>query len=266
MLAPGCATATPVGHVVMAAGDVFVHSGQGPTSIANGVVRKLIFDNIDSTYYKRSFVCQNPQKNEVWICYPGAGSSDGTCDTAAVWNWVDKTWCIRTLIGATYGAHGQFNFTVGESWDADSDTWDSDGTSWNQNEYSPAEARLVMSNSAPRLTAVDTGTTDYGSLIAASLERVGMSFGDPYAIKTVTSVRPKIDASDNSMLSVQVGGAMFPDGPVTWSTAVTFHIGTDIKVDTFATGRFIGLRMSNTDYSAWRVRSFDVEYRSGGAF
>ena len=73
MLAPGCATATPVGHVVMAAGDVFVHAGQGPTSIANGVVRKLIFDNIDSTYYKHSFVCQNPQKNEVWICYPGAG-------------------------------------------------------------------------------------------------------------------------------------------------------------------------------------------------
>ena len=266
MLAPGCATATPVGHVVMASGDIFVHSGLGPTSIANGVIRKFIFNNIDSTYYKRSFVTQNPQKNEVWVCFPSAGSSDGTCDMAAIWNWSDKTWYTRTLTSATYGAHGQFNLTSTDTWDGDSGTWDSDATSWNENEYSPAEARLVMCNSTPRLTVVDTGTTDYGSTITASLERTGMTFGDPSMVKTITAVRPKIDSTDNASITLQVGGAMYPDGPVTWSTAVTFMTGTSIKADTFASGRFIGIRMSNVDYPSWRLRSFDVEFAEAGSY
>lgn len=68
MLARGCGVNTPLGHVVLTAGDVVLNTGQGVTSIANGIVRNLIFKNIDSTNYKRAFVTANPQKNEVWVC------------------------------------------------------------------------------------------------------------------------------------------------------------------------------------------------------
>ena len=62
---PGCAVNTPLGHVVLTAGDVVVNNGTGVQSIANGAVRNYIFKNIDSTNYKRSFVTANPQRNEV---------------------------------------------------------------------------------------------------------------------------------------------------------------------------------------------------------
>uniref|UniRef100_UPI00195A4CFE hypothetical protein n=1 Tax=Fusobacterium mortiferum TaxID=850 RepID=UPI00195A4CFE len=74
---------TPYGHVVLSAGDVVLNTGQGCNSIANGIVRKAIFNNIDSVYYKRAFVTANPQKNEVWICFP---VNSATCNRAAVWN------------------------------------------------------------------------------------------------------------------------------------------------------------------------------------
>lgn len=265
MLARGCAVNTPFGHVVLTAGDVVLNNGTGVQSIANGAVRNFIFKNIDSTTYKRSFVTSNPQRNEVWICFPH-GSSE-TCNKACVWNWVDKSWGVRALTGVTYGAFGQLAASsTATSWASDSDSWDTDGTSWNENEYSPAEARLLLCRSTPLITLEDTGTTDLGALIASSLERTGMTFGDPYSVKTIRAVYPRIDGNIGDTVSVQIGASMFPDSGPEWQTPVSFVIGESVKVDAFASGRFLSVRFTNADYGAWRMKSFDVDYVNSGSF
>lgn len=265
MLARGCAVQTPLGHVVLSAGDVVLNTGQGVSSIANGLVRKYIFNNISSTNYKRSFVTANPQKNEVWICFPYGDSS--SCNRACVWNWVDKTWAIRELQSVTYGAFGQINYAASsDTWGSDTGTWDSDETTWNENEYSPAEARLLMCHSSPMLSLVDTGTSDFGSLISANATRTGMHFGDPESVKTVTAIRPKINGTYGSNITVQVGASMYPDAAPVWQAPQTFTIGKSIKVDTFATGRFIAVRFSNAGYANWRMKSFDIDYTKVGAY
>lgn len=265
MLARGCAVNTPLGHVVLTAGDVVLNNGTGAPSIATGAVRDYIFRNIDSTNYKRAFVTSNPQRNEVWICFPYGNVE--TCNTAVVWNWVDKSWGIRSLTSVTYGAFGQLPvIATASTWATDTDTWDVDATSWNENEYSPAEARLLMCRSTPLITLEDTGTTDLGSLIDARLERTGMTMGDPYSVKTMRSIYPRIDGIVGATIDVQVGSSMYPDEATTWQTAQTFTIGSSIKVDSFATGRFFAVRFSNVDYGAWRMKSFDVDYVNSGAF
>jgi len=264
MLAPGCGVNTPAGHVVLAAGDVIVHNGQGAQSIANAVIRDYIFKNIDSTNYKRSFVTANPQRNEVWVCFPYGVSS--TCNTACVWNWVSKTWSIRTLSNVTYGAFGQFNISSTNTWAADTQTWNSDATSWNENEYSPAEARLLMSHSTPLISLADTGTTDFGSLINATLERSGMHMDDPYSMKVCRGIFPRIDGQTGGTITVEIGGSMVADAPPTWSAPVTFRIGVDQKIDSFASGRYLSVRFTNADYSPWRIRSFDIDYVVNGAY
>jgi hypothetical protein len=265
MLARGCGVQTPLGHVVLSAGDVVVNTGSGSTSIANGLVRKFIFNNINSTYYKRSFVTTNPQKNEVWICFP-FGESE-TCNRACVWNWIDKTWAIRELQNVTYGAAGQANITAtGTTWAGDSASWASDATSWNENEYSPAEARLLMSHTTPVISVVDTGTSDFGELINANITRTGMHFGDPYSVKTITGVRPKFDGPAGTLVTVEIGASMFPDASPIWSAPTTFTLGQSIKIDSFATGRFLAIRFSNADFATWRIKSFDIEYIKAGAF
>jgi hypothetical protein len=264
MLARGCGVNTPLGHVVLSAGDVVLVTGQGVQSIANGYVRNYIFQNINTTYYKRAFVTANPQKNEAWICFPYADSA--TCNKACVFNWIDKTWSIRELTNATYGAFGQINYSATSATWADTGTWETDATTWNENEYSPAEARLLMSHSTPAISLVDTGTTDFGSLISAQLERTGMYLDDPTTVKTVRAIYPKIDGNTGATVSIQVGSSMFPNGAPTWESAQTFTIGTSIKIDTFATGRFISIRFNNTDYSRWRMKSFAIDYVKAGAF
>ena len=265
MLARGCGVNTPLGHVVLTAGDVVLNSGAGGQSIANGAVRDYIFKNIDATYYKRAFVTANPQRNEVWICIPYGSTS--VCNKAVIWNWVDKTWAIRSLTNATYGAFGQVDLAATEAtWATDSGTWESDVTTWNQNEYSPAEARLFMCHSTPAISLVDTGATDFGTLITASLERTGMTMGDPYSVKTIRAIYPRIDGVIGSTVNVQIGSSMYPDQATTWQTAQAFTIGSSIKVDSFASGRFLSVRFTNADYGAWRMKSFDVDYVNAGAY
>ena len=266
VLAKGCVVNTPLGHVVLTAGDVVLNNGQGVASIANGLVRKLIFNNIDSTHYGRSFVTANPQRNEVWICFPYG--TTGVCNKAAVWNWIDKTWAIRELTNVTYGAFGQINYSVGgDTWATSVGSWNTDAGSWNENEYSPAEARLLMCHSTPMISLVDTGTTDFGSLISASLERTGMTFGDSNTLKVVRAIRPKIDGNGGATVSIQVGASMTPDGSVVWGSPSSFTIGQDFKVDLFSVaGRYMAVKFANSDYAAWRMKSFDIDYVNAGSF
>lgn len=265
MLARGCGVNTPYGHVVLTAGDVVLNTGQGANSIANGIVRKYIFNNIDSSNYKRAFVTTNPQRNEVWICIPFGSSS--VCNKALVWNWIDKSWSVRTLSNVTYGAFGQVNYaTTDATWATDTGTWASDATTWNENEYSPAEARLIMCHSTPLISLTDTGTTDFGSLIEATAERTGMTLGDPTAVKTIRSIRPQIDGNAGATVNIEVGSSMFPDAAPNYCSPQSFVIGSSIKTDCFTTGRYLSVRFSNSDYSPWRLKSFVIDYVKSGSF
>lgn len=92
-----------------------------------------------------------------------------------------------------------------------------------------------------------------------------MTFGDPYSVKTIRAVYPRIDGNIGDTVSVQIGASMFPDSGPEWQTPQSFVIGESIKVDSFASGRFLSVRFTNADYGAWRIKSFDVDYVKGGA-
>lgn len=264
MLARGCAANTPMGHVVLASGDVVLNNGQRMTSIADGVVREYIFKQMNSIYAQRSFVCTNPQKCEVLICFPSSESE--VCDKAAVWNWRDKTWGFRDLPNVTYGDAGQINADATLlQWDTDTNSWDSDPAAWLENEYSANEARLLFSRGSA-ITAFDVGTLDLGSNIESSLERVGMTFDDAYATKLIRHIYPRIDAATGTQIYIQVGGTMNAESPPVYSDPVLFEVGQQHKIDAFATGRFLAIKLYSTDYAPWRIKSMDVDVVPIGAY
>jgi hypothetical protein len=263
MLTAGCGVQTPQGHVVLTAGDVVLNTGQGVTSIANASVRDYIFKNIDATNYKRSFVTANPQKNEVWICFPYGSST--TCNTACVWNWDDKSWGIRSLNNVTYGAFGQVEVFNTTTW-SDADSWESDASTWNENEYSPAEARLVMCHTTPMISLQDIGTADFGNSFPATAERTGIHLDTPSNVKTLRAILPRIDGVAGASLQIQVGSSMTPDSDPIWQAPQTYTIGSSYKVDTFATGRYFAVRFISTGFPGWRMKSFDIDYVDAGYF
>lgn len=262
MLTRGCGVSTPLGHVVLSAGDVVLNTGQGTTSIADGQVRKFIFNNIDSTNFQRAFVTSNPQRNEVLICFPETGSQ--VCNMAAVWNWKDKTWGFRDIGSATYGATGLIDEISQGTWASDSETWAIDATTWNESAYSPNEARLLLAQTT-RIAGFDVSSSDDGATpLESSLERTGLWFDDAYRKKLIRSVFPRIDAPSGTVVMIQAGSSNAPDSATTWGDSVPFVVGTDTKADLFMHGRYMGMRFSCA--APWRMRACDVDVVGTGAY
>lgn len=255
-MARGCIANTPNGHVVLTSGDVIIHQGQGPTSILSGRMRKWLFSQIDSQYYAASFVCTNPWRNEVWICFPEQGQT--TCTLALVWNWVDNTFGIRTLANVTYGDSGQLAYTSTGTW-ADTDTWSSDTSGWNQDEFNASQARLLVCSTNPLISAVDIGATFNGTNVTATLERKHLDFGEPNRVKLVRSVIPRIDGTAGTDISIQIGGSNDPNVEPVYSAAQTYTIGSTYKVDTFTSGKYISIKYSSTSAQPWRLSSYDFD-------
>ena len=265
ILSRGCAANTPKGHVVLTTNDVILFDGQSATSIADSRIRDWIQNNINKTLPERAFVTMNPPSSEVLICFPDTTSE--TCNKAAVWNWNTNTWGVRDLPDVTYGDAGQINTDAAFfSWDSDSGTWDSDTTTWSQTDYSPNEYRLLFS----RLTAIsayDVDTRDAGQTITSMLERKGIQFGDAYAMKMIRSVYPRIDAAAGTEIQVYVGASQVADQEPTYSNPVTYTVGTSLKIDSFSpVGRFLALKFECADDAVWRIRSYDLDLVTTGAY
>lgn len=259
MLARHCAAVTPRGHVVLTAGDVMLHNGQEGRSIAGRIVRRAIFDSLDNSYADRAcFVVANPPEQEVWICYPIDGSP--VANRAAVWNWADETWGFRDLRNVTHGAVGQTPLAMGERWSTIGGTWtDNAAKTWGSKMAGQNDQHLVLSSLQPSLALVGYGAQDVGVSMRASVERIGMHFDAPNAIKRISTVWPRIDAPAGTVVYVEVGQSKAPDVEPTWKPAKAFTVGTSKKVSVSVSGRFLSLRLSSTADAVWRVKGVDLD-------
>lgn len=266
LLARGCVVDTPGGHVLLTHGDVVAHSGQGVRSLITGRMRDWLFSTLDSTNRNRSFLVANPPANEVWVCFPELGSA--TCTKALVWNWVDNTLTIRTLNKATYGATGQLTGAATTQWDQQNYAWQDATYAWDQNELSPAQERLLMCGTAPSISAVDVTGTINGASYTSWVERTDLSFGDASRVKTVRGMRVRVTAGLGTKMQFEIGARMNPEQAVTWSPPVQYTVGTDPynRLDFFASGRFIAMRVTSLDNQPWRLTSRDEDFVVTGGY
>ena len=263
-LARGCIANFPGGHAVLTAGDVISHSGQGPQSIINARMRKWLFNNLDSDNYKRSFLVSNPPKNEVWVCIPTPGDSVPTI--ALVWNYVDDNWTVRELNSMAYACNGQVTISSATAWSAQTGTWATWAEAWNSNPFAPTAARLVGCSTSPLILLADSGGTYSGTSYTSVLEREGMAFDSPDRVKVLKGLYPRFDAANGTQIRVEFGGSMDAEKGPTWSAPVTYTVGTSYRVDSFATGRFLAVRFTSLDDSAWRLKSYDVDIEPMGTY
>jgi hypothetical protein len=265
LLATNCATSFPGGHVCLTAGDVITHAGGLPRSIINGRNRKRLFNSIDATNFRRSFVQHNEQKSEIWVCYPEQGAS--SCTKALIWNYAQDSWAERDLPNVAGANSGPVSVTATPpTWTTVTGTWDEQTGAWDatDNSIDAAKRRLVLASVNGALYLPESGSTFNGTPANSYAERTGLSLGDPDAIKLVKSVRPRVDAPAGTTLNIRIGGAMTADGSVTWSAPLPYVVGQSEAAYGFATGRYIGLRVEGMVGDPWRVRSLDVEFERIG--
>ena len=262
MLTQNCVADCPQGHVVLTASDVVVHNGTGPQSILDGKMRRWLFSTMDSANCFRSFVVANHAYSEVWICFPKAGSA--ACDRALIWNYKLNTFAIRELPNATAGDFGPVVATASDQWNSDGETWNEDQTTWDQTDISNADKRLILSSTASKLYLMDDTMSFATVAYTSTLERTGISFGNPSKVKMIRSIVPRIDGATGTVLSIQVGAYNDAERGIAWNSAGNYTVGSSYKADVLASGRFLGIRISGAS-GAWRLKSIDIDFIEKGA-
>lgn len=260
-------------HLVLTQGDVVVHDGQSADSVVQGKWRKWISSNINQAAAQKAFIVANTVREEAWICLPINGASFP--NVALIWNWRSGAVGLRDLPTCPSLALGIVNETVtDETWDADSATWDSDTSVWGEKLFKTAEGSLLMaSQTDTKLYKADLTTDANGVAQVSFVEKTGIGIPlkqglppDFTSYKFIQNVWPRIDGTAGAVVQVAVGTQNEIGGAVTWQPSVDYTIGSTQKIDVFASGRLLALRVSSSGSLSWRLHGAEVDVENGGNF
>ncbi|MBM3273068.1 hypothetical protein FJY94_07490 [Candidatus Kaiserbacteria bacterium] len=252
-------------------GDIHRHDGQQTVSILDGRMRRWLVNNIDSTYYKRSFAVAYAKKPEVWFCFPASGNSLPTL--AIVWNWQDDTITVRELGDVAHISAGNLVATS-ELWSGDSRTWAGDTEEWDVSTYNPATKDLVLAKpGTPVLTVGEQTNQVVGASMTAYVERTGL--GIPFKVsappdftsmKFFSELWPRIEGTAGGVVQITVGVQDSVDGAVSWRAPQSYVIGTTEKVEADIAGRLLAVRFESTTDVEWRLHGYDIIGRLDGDY
>lgn len=81
-------------NIIVSHTDIVRSDGQYPVSIANGTVRKELFDQLSPANSHKVQVVEYPAKSEILIICPDK-AEDEWCGKVLAWNWITETWAVR---------------------------------------------------------------------------------------------------------------------------------------------------------------------------
>ena len=245
-------------HVMMTTNDVVIHNGNTIKSIIENDMKTFLFSEIDSTHFHRTFLAHNKVKNEVWICFPQTGATNGFPNFALIWNYREDNWSIRDLPGVNYIAKGLVNPAIANSWSAGTTTWATVTLPWAQQEFNPAVDTLLMcGTNSTKLFAADSGTTFDGTTFLTKMERIGLHAGRTDVVKSVTRVFPRIEGTGT--VNISIGSELHPFQGVSYNDPVAFQIGIDSKVDCRVRGRYIAVKVESTGDAQFNLSGMAIE-------
>jgi hypothetical protein len=262
-------------HFVVTRDDIVVHDGNQWESVGHQRYRRNLFSRIDGTNYHRTFVTADYNAKEMWICFPETGQS--TCTRALIWNWESNTFTERELPGVNHVAFGNVRTSGEESWDTGADTWETGTDAWDTAGISAAtETVLFAKESTAALLEGNNGYTFDGAPISAILERTGIPLVgqdkegnplvDPTVVKLCRGIYPKLQAAPGATFTVQLGGQMFQDGPVTWQPEQTFDPATQFKIDSLFSAKYLAIRWMSTGSQSWQLDSMQWDIERAGRY
>lgn len=281
VLAKNCVTEVQGRHILFGDGDIVAHDSQSMNSILRSRMRRWLYNDIDTTYFHRSFVTQLLGRSEVWFCYVPTGATAAETDLiqptkALIWNWKDNTTSIRDMPGASCASFGIVSSGAGSStFDAATGTFDTDSEQFDELLYQLQQHKTIIGvPSTPfyRLQVLDSTERFNGSVMNAYVERLSLPLErvsddnrrkpDMSTIKHVRAVYPRITGTAGQIVEVYVGRQDVPGGTVTYSGPYNFTIGTSYKVDTRVKGRLIAIRFETgvvSDNFNWAISGYSLD-------
>ena len=177
-------------HVILTNDDVILTNGRDFRSIADGWVRRELFNEVDPDNIRNAWCQYNRAQREVWVSIP-TGNTQGYCDVAYVFDLQSGRWGKRNL-GRGSTSNGFVNSALGVvqsgpsnfTWTSISGAWSATSLTWSATFYSPdQEVMLVSEQTAASdgvFSQIDSGqATSSGGNINSSLVRTRLDLGDP---------------------------------------------------------------------------------------
>ncbi len=243
-------------HFVVGANDIYITDGNSITSVMDGKLCKDFFNTIDPSLASRTFVFKNQLHNEMWVCYPSTGTTNG-CDKALIWNWVANTWSKRDLAAIQYMASGlgTEGSVAGETWNDDLQTWDEDLTPWN----SAGDTLITTVNygvTNTKILSFDTGYTNDSSSYTSYVSKTYLRLNDKDTISQIKAIYPR----GTGEMNVYVGACMHQNDAFSWEGPYTIDPALDAQIRCRVTGRYHALKFEFSGDTEHTLEGFDIEY------
>lgn len=259
-------------HVFATQDDIMWHDGSNVQSILNRRQRRRLQNEMDQENYNRSFMMANPFNNEMWFCYPQAGSAQP--DRALIMNYKfagNTEFVVTEADGITfrYGVVGNTSATGAEIWDTGTDTWDDDTGPWQRFDR---RRLLLASPDNTKIYAMGTSLTRDGETISTILRREGLALigkkrngeliVDHQRWKLFKRMWPKITGDD---VVIKFGYQTVVDGPITWLTPQSYDPTSMTYADPGPTsGRAVGIEITGT--GNWRIDGYKLDMEAMGEY
>ena len=259
-------------HVVATQDDIIWHNGNQVESVLTGKQRRRLFNEIDPTNYKSSFMFCNPYRYEMWFCYPSSGQT--VPDKALVMNYGGgDDWKISEADGITFqaAALGSVEGAAATTWATQTLTWDQDTAPWSQ----LIRRRVIVASPVnTKFYNFDKTQTRDGAAFACTLQREGLALlgktrtGEPIVDhrrrKLVGPLWPKVQGGP---VNIRVGTQEHVNQGVAWGATVAFNPATmDVANVAPQSGRACAVEYSSTAAVSWRVDGYKYNVEALGEF
>lgn len=269
-------------HFVFGENDIYVHDGSTKKSIADGRVRRRIFQTIDRNNRNSFFTLHDSVSNLVYFCYRTkldeiSYKDTQFCNRAAVYNYLEDTWSFMDLPNIVGGSEA--NITLVQNL----------YTNLNTN-YELLNTNYVSFEGATPKLSIMLGATDVGNGLTESrvyaldlptaglvnlpinletlkesyVERIGVDLDEQgtatrnYKIITAIIPQASVDSTESSF-RWQVGAADLPNAAPVWYSDQVFYPEQSYKMDMRVAGRYLAYRVSTLDIENFRFSGFDTE-------
>ena len=275
-------------HYVFGPFDIYMHDGTSKQSVCDERVKSYIYDNLNNNNADVCFAQHNPTLNEIMFCYM-SGDSDSKfpnvnrCNRAAVFNYRTNCWSFYDVPNVSSGTVANVNSVAtyantSATYALTGGTYYSMQDSFDRHTLMVGETLTADGITSDKLYGLDLSDTgqlgfqlDTEATKPVYLERTGLDLDEAGSAArqyvVVTRLYPQCDTINptDSTIQIEFGASDIPTGTPTYSSAVTFDIAADHKVDSRAAGRYLSYRVTKQDNADFDISGFDIEITSTGA-
>lgn len=250
----------PGQHIVFTGDDLILHDGNTSQSLADQRVRTMLRE-VTIEQLAGCYMVNYTARHEVWFCFRRSADGQPYADTALTYDWVGKTFGLRTLADFYCVMPGRLPPQT-LVWLEATYPWSLGTAEWDALQKTASIPRLFALGQNQKYWVDVTSLQTQQVQIERTFIGIAMRAQQPPDLssrKFLTKLWPRILGTAGEVVMVTLGVVEAPDQAVVWKAPKQYIIGTTKHLDYTASGKMFALRLSSLNAHNWRFSGADAE-------